>query len=119
MHNATARRHQVEVAGRDDHFGAQTVAMLDLAVEQVGDGRKPDMRMRPHVQRLAGLEQGRSHPVEEDERPDQPPLCTVGSARRTCRLPISLVRGMIRCSIASHAGASPASGSFPGKKDMG
>ena len=42
----------------------------------------------------------------------------VGSARRTSRLPMSLVRGMIRCSIASQAGASPAMGSFPGKKDM-
>ena len=33
--------------------------------------------------------------------------------------PMSLVRGMISCSIASQAGASPASGSGPGKKDMG
>jgi hypothetical protein len=47
--------------------------MLDLAVEQVGDGGKADMRMRLDVQRLAGPKQCRPHAVEEDERPYQPP----------------------------------------------
>ena len=42
----------------------------------------------------------------------------VGRARRTWKPPISLVRGMIRFSIASQAKASPGRGSLPGKKDM-
>ncbi|MCY1297844.1 hypothetical protein D9M70_472970 [compost metagenome] len=48
--------------------------MLDFAVEEIGDGRKPDMRMRAHVDRLAGAQQRRAHAVEEDEGTDQAPL---------------------------------------------
>ncbi len=44
---------------------------------------------------------------------------TVGSARLTAKPPMSLERGMISCSIASLAKASPGRGSVPGKKDMG
>ncbi len=44
--------------------------MHDLAVEQVGDGGEPDMRVRPHVDAVAGLEHGRPEMVEENERPD-------------------------------------------------
>ncbi len=43
--------------------------MHDLAVEEIGDGREPDMRMRaPSCPRRQEL--GRPHLVEEDERPD-------------------------------------------------
>ena len=48
--------------------------MHDAAVEEIGDGREPDMRMRPHVHALAGDELHRPHLVEEDERPDHLPL---------------------------------------------
>ena len=44
--------------------------MHDLAVEQVADRGKPDMRMGPHVQPLAAAEFGRAEMVEEDEGPD-------------------------------------------------
>ena len=44
--------------------------MHDLAIEQIGDGREPDMRMRPHVESRAGAEFSRSEMIEEDERPD-------------------------------------------------
>ena len=44
--------------------------MHDLAVEQVGDGGEPDMRMRPHVEAVAGLEHGRAEMIEEHERAD-------------------------------------------------
>src|SRR5579864_7291820 len=44
--------------------------MHDFAVEQVGDGGEPDMRVRPHVDAIAGLEHRRPEMVEEDERPD-------------------------------------------------
>src|SRR3546814_1267216 len=72
MHDAAAGRHQVDVARPDDEFGAEAVAVLDLAVEEIGYGRKPDMPMRLDVERLAGAQQGRYHPVEEDERADEP-----------------------------------------------
>ena len=48
--------------------------MPDLAVEEIGDGRQPDMRMRPDVERLVGAQDRRTHAVEEDERADQPAL---------------------------------------------
>ena len=44
--------------------------MHDLAVEQIGDGGKPDMRMRAHVESVAGAEFRRTEMIEEDERPD-------------------------------------------------
>ena len=47
--------------------------MHDLAVEQVGDGGQPDMRMRAHVDAVADEELGRAHLVEEDEGPDHLP----------------------------------------------
>src|SRR5690606_23122743 len=74
MHDATPGCHQVDVARPDDEFGAEAVAVLDLAVEEIGDGRKPDMRMRLDVERPAGMQQGWPHPVEEDERTDEPAL---------------------------------------------
>lgn len=44
--------------------------MADHAVEQVRHRRQPDVRMRPHVEPLAGAEALRAHLVEEDERTD-------------------------------------------------
>ena len=48
--------------------------MADVAVEKVGDGRKPDMRVRADVERLVALQHRRAEPVEEDERADEPSL---------------------------------------------
>src|SRR5580700_7265735 len=70
MHDAAACGHPVHGAGPDRHRGAKAVAMHDLAVEQVGDGGKPDMRVRPHVDAVAGLEHRRPEMVEEDKRAD-------------------------------------------------
>ena len=52
---------------------ALAVAVHDVAVEQVGHGGEPDMRVRAHVHALAGDELHRAHLVEEDERPDHLP----------------------------------------------
>ena len=68
MHDAAPGRHPVDGAGPDRQRGAEAVAMHDLAVEQIGDGGEPDMRMRPHVDAVAGLEHRRAEMVEEDER---------------------------------------------------
>ncbi|ENN89042.1 hypothetical protein RHSP_01992 [Rhizobium freirei PRF 81] len=73
MHDAAPGRHQVDVAGADDFGRAEAVEMTDFAVEQIGDGGKPDVRMRAHVERFARPQDRRPHAVEEDERPHQPP----------------------------------------------
>ena len=76
MRDAAARGHPVHLAGADRLLGADAVAMHDLAFEQVGDGRQADVRMRPHIDgtRNPRLETNRAEVVEEDERPDHPPL---------------------------------------------
>ncbi len=55
--------------------------MHDLAVEQIRHGGKPDMRMRPHVEPVAGAEFRRPEMIEEDEGPDH------ARARRRQRAP--------------------------------
>ena len=74
MGDAAPGRHQVHGAGRDLQRIAFAVAMHDAAVEQIGHGRKPDVRMRAHVHALAGDELHRSHLIEEDEGTDHLPL---------------------------------------------
>ena len=70
----------------------------DLALEQVGHGGEPDVRVRAHVDALPEQELGRPHLVEEDERPDHLPRAD-GSARRTSKPPRSRARGTITVSI--------------------
>ena len=89
--------------------------MPDLAVEQIGDGRKPDMRMRAHVERLAGAQDRRAHAVEEDERADQPAL---GRRQRAAHLEAANVLGVgDHHQLDGVAGEGVAGfGSLPGKK---
>src|SRR5207244_10892013 len=74
MTDAATRGHPIDFAWSEHHGGAQTVAMHDLAVEKESDGGEPDMRMRPHVEALAGAKLRRSEMVEEDERADHAPI---------------------------------------------
>src|ERR1700675_3743518 len=67
MHDATAGGHPVDFAGLDRHRRAQAIAMHDLAVEQISDGREPDMRVRPNVEAIAGAEFGWAEMIEEDK----------------------------------------------------
>ena len=64
------RHHPVDGAGEDDLVRAQAIAVLELAAEEVGDGREANMGMRTYVDAPARDELSRSHLVEEDERPD-------------------------------------------------
>ena len=73
--------------------------MHQRTVEQVGDGREADVRMRQHVDAAAGRQHGRPHLVEEDERADEAGGARAGSTRRTTRLPMSLSRGVSRVLI--------------------
>ena len=74
MGNAAPGGHEVHRAGGDLQRIALAVAVHHGAVEQVGDGGKPDMRVRPHVEPLPGDELNRPHLVEEDERTDHLPF---------------------------------------------
>ena len=53
MDDATTRGHQVDGAGLDHRVAANAVAMLDRALEQIGDGREVDVRVRAHIHALA------------------------------------------------------------------
>jgi hypothetical protein len=46
--------HQIHSARLDRPEGAERIAMVDRAGEQVGDGRKVDVRVRPHVDASPG-----------------------------------------------------------------
>src|SRR5262249_57294018 len=74
MGDALSSRHQIHRAGRDLLNVTFTVTMHDAAVEQIGHGGEPDMRMRPHVHALAGDELHRAEMIEEDEWTDHLPL---------------------------------------------
>ena len=83
MRDAAAGGHQVHRAGRDVLHVLFAVAMRDGAVEEIGDGGKPDMGMGPHIHALSGEELYRAEMVEEDERPDHLPLAMgQGAAHR-------------------------------------
>ena len=58
------------IARADCGRGAETVAVHDLAVEEKGHGCETDMRMRPHVDPLSGVEFRRPEMIEENERAD-------------------------------------------------
>src|SRR5262249_38487229 len=70
MDDAASRRHPVHRAGADRHGAAEAVAMHDLAVEQIGDGGKADMRMRPHIDAFAGAKYCGPEMIEENEWAD-------------------------------------------------
>src|SRR5258708_38186999 len=74
MHDSASGGHPVDLAGPDRLDVPKAVAVLDLALEQVGDGGEADVRMWPHIDAGAGLEGDRSHLIEEDEGADHAAL---------------------------------------------
>ncbi|MNM65598.1 hypothetical protein D3C81_770500 [compost metagenome] len=70
MGDATTGGHPVHITGEDHLFRAERIAVADLPGPQEGHRRQADMRMRPHVDALAGVEDGRPHVVHEHEWPD-------------------------------------------------
>ena len=65
MADAVAGRHQVDLAGPDDLFRSQAVAVQDLAFQHPGERLQAEVRMRPHVQRLAGLRVRRPQVIQK------------------------------------------------------
>src|SRR6056297_2324897 len=79
MGHTAPRHHPVDRAGMDHLIGAETVAMLKVAVKQVGHRTQPDMRMRAYIDALPGQKLRRAHLVEKAPRPHHLP-----SQRRQC-----------------------------------
>src|SRR6185437_1074819 len=71
MRDAATGGHPVDIARAYRLMRAQAVAMDDLALEEIGDRGKPDVRMRPHIDAVPRRKCGRPHVIEEDERADQ------------------------------------------------
>src|SRR5258708_6453737 len=70
---AGALGHPVHLTRNDILAEGQIVAVVDLAVEQIGHRREADMRMRAYVDALPRLEVRWAHVVEEDEGTDHAP----------------------------------------------
>src|SRR5215203_588735 len=74
MHDAAAGPHPVDRPWFDGPFGAQTVAVQDLTLKQVGDSCQVDVRMGTHIDSLVCQELGRAHLIEKDERSNHLPF---------------------------------------------
>ena len=114
MDDAAPGRHPVHLARVDRLLRAEAVAVHDLAIEQISDGGKADVRMRAHVDAGPGLEHSRSHLVKEDKGSRPSGAWGWGSARRTSNRRDRWARGTITVSIKSVARASPGVGSGQG-----
>ncbi len=67
MDDALSGRHPVHVARLYRQGRAETVAVIDLAVEEIGDCRQTDVRMWADINSLAGQELRRPHLVPENK----------------------------------------------------
>jgi hypothetical protein len=74
MHNAATGDHPVDCARPNRLYGPKTVAMNDLAVEQVGDRGQTNVWVRTHIQAGAGAQYCRPHLIEKNKRPDHAAL---------------------------------------------
>jgi hypothetical protein len=66
--------HEVQLAGADELFGAEAVAMQHLARQQPGDGLEPGVGVGADVQAGGLGHQRRAHVVGEAPGPDGAPL---------------------------------------------
>ena len=75
VRDAPPGRHDVQLAGVHELAAADAVAVLDVAVQQPGDGLQADVRVRRHVH-AHGLRRGvgRTEVVDEAPGPDRPDL---------------------------------------------
>ena len=65
MLDAVAGGHQVELPGTDRLLAAEGVAMQQLAVQQPGHGRQPDVRMRADAGLAGGVHVRRTEVIGE------------------------------------------------------
>src|SRR5690348_17635287 len=76
MRDAAPCNHPIDLAGPDGLLGTDAVTVHDLAVEQIRDRRKSDMRMRTyvHASRNSRRKAYRPHMVEKNKGTDHSPL---------------------------------------------
>ena len=70
MRDAAPRHHPIDVAGTNDLVRSHAVPVLNLAKQEIRDGREPDMGVGTHVGSLPRGDVRRSKMVKEDERTD-------------------------------------------------
>src|SRR4029450_4051367 len=80
MCDAAPRGHEIHRTGRDLERVSFAVAMHDAPVKQIGNRRKTDMGMGPHVQAMSRTKLRRPHLIEKDEWTNHLPLVTGQSA---------------------------------------
>jgi hypothetical protein len=69
VHNASAGRHPVHIAGMYLPDITQTVTVFERAVEQISDRGQRNMRVRPHIDPDSGGELRRPQMIEKNKRP--------------------------------------------------
>jgi hypothetical protein len=70
VHHAASCGHQVYGPGVNGLHRPQAVSMSEFAIEQVGKRCQSDVGMGRNLHALAWWKCGRSHVIEEHERPD-------------------------------------------------
>src|SRR5690348_15692293 len=70
MNDTTSGGHPVHFTRLDRDRRAEAVTMHDLTIKEVSDGGQSDMRVRPHVEPVAGAEFRGAEMVEKDKGPD-------------------------------------------------
>src|SRR3546814_1007657 len=68
----------------DRRIGAEAVAMVDRAFEEIGQSRQVDMRVRAHVHALPDVEMRGAELVEEDDGADQDRKSTRLNSSQSC-----------------------------------
>ena len=74
MYDTAASDHPVDFTRPYCLRRPETVAVNDLASEQIGHGRQANVRMRPYIKPGAGAQHGGTHLVEEDKWTHHSPL---------------------------------------------
>ncbi len=73
VHDPAPGEHPVNVAWANRLHRTEAVAVINLAVEEIGDSRELYVRMGTNVQAHPERQMNRSDVVEKDERSDQTP----------------------------------------------
>ena len=70
MDDATSCRHPFDLTRRNQLYIPEAVAVHNLTGEQITDGGKTDIRMRPHIDPGARCKIGRTEMIKKNKRPD-------------------------------------------------
>src|SRR5690554_2290342 len=70
MHNTMPGHHQIDIARADGLQAPEGIAMQYFAFKQVSDGSNTNMRVRAHIDAVAGRKVRRAHVIKENPGPD-------------------------------------------------